>query len=68
MQKRVSRAELRNVVALDTARIDEIHDRPIGRPIVRIHLLGSMRATTYVGENVLPRGRKARAARSCKTR
>ena len=65
MQKRVSRAELRNVVALDTGRIDEIHDRPIGRPIVRIHLLGSMRGTTYVGENVLPRGRKARAILGC---
>jgi DNA-binding SARP family transcriptional activator/TolB-like protein len=65
MQKRVSRAELRNVVALDTGRIDEIHDRSIGRPIVRIHLLGSMRGTTYVGENVLPRGRKARAILGC---
>ena len=32
------------------------------RPIVRIHLLGSMRATTYLGEDVLPRGKKARAA------
>lgn len=31
------------------------------QPIVRVHLLGSMRATTYVGENILPRGRKARA-------
>jgi DNA-binding SARP family transcriptional activator len=31
------------------------------QPIVRIHLLGSMRATTYVGENILPRGKKARA-------
>jgi DNA-binding SARP family transcriptional activator/Tfp pilus assembly protein PilF len=45
-------AEQNTVVQLDLAR------RP---PIVRIHLLGSMRATTYVGENILPRGRKARA-------
>ena len=29
--------------------------------IVRIHLLGSMQATTYLGESILPRGRKARA-------
>jgi DNA-binding SARP family transcriptional activator/TolB-like protein len=31
------------------------------QPLVRIHVLGSMRATSYLGENVLPRGRKARA-------
>src|SRR5581483_9546012 len=36
-----------------------------GRPIVRIHLLGSMRATTFVGDDVLPRGRKARAVLGC---
>jgi DNA-binding SARP family transcriptional activator len=35
------------------------------RPLVRIHLLGSMRATTYLGEDVLPRGRKARAILAC---
>jgi DNA-binding SARP family transcriptional activator len=32
------------------------------RPIVRIHLLGSMRATSYLGYDVLPRAKKARAA------
>ena len=31
------------------------------QPLVRIHVLGSLRATTYLGENILPRGRKARA-------
>jgi len=31
------------------------------RPIVRIHLLGSMRATSYLGDDVLPRAKKARA-------
>jgi DNA-binding SARP family transcriptional activator len=36
-----------------------------GRPIVRIHLLGSMRATSYLGDNVLPRGKKARAILGC---
>src|SRR5712692_6022802 len=30
-------------------------------PIVRIHLLGSMRATSYLGANILPRGKKTRA-------
>jgi DNA-binding SARP family transcriptional activator/TolB-like protein len=32
-----------------------------GRPVVRIHLLGPMQATTYLGENILPHGRRARA-------
>jgi DNA-binding SARP family transcriptional activator/Tfp pilus assembly protein PilF len=32
------------------------------RPIVRVHLLGSMRATSYLGDDVLPRAKKARAA------
>jgi DNA-binding SARP family transcriptional activator len=36
--------------------------RPTAHPIVRIHLLGSMRATSYLGDDVLPRARKARAA------
>src|ERR1051326_9145395 len=31
-------------------------------PILRIHLLGSMRATSYLGADVLPRAKKARAA------
>lgn len=31
------------------------------RPIVRIHLFGSMRATSYLGDDVLPRAVKARA-------
>jgi DNA-binding SARP family transcriptional activator len=31
------------------------------RPIVRIHLLGPMQATTYLGENILPHGKRARA-------
>lgn len=61
MQKRISGAELEDAVALKPGVTGGIHDKPIGRPIVRIHLLGSMRATTYVGENALPRGRKARA-------
>jgi DNA-binding SARP family transcriptional activator/TolB-like protein len=65
MQKQISGAELKNVVALETNRIGETRDRAISRPIVRIHLLGTLRATTYVGENVLPRGRKARAILGC---
>src|SRR5690349_5226365 len=30
-------------------------------PAVRIHLLGPLQATSYVGEDIVPRGRKARA-------
>jgi len=32
-----------------------------GRPVVRIHLLGPMQATTYLGDNILPPGKKPRA-------
>src|SRR3954451_13886153 len=35
------------------------------QPIVRIHILGTMRATTFLGDEVLPRGRKARALLGC---
>lgn len=31
------------------------------RPVVRVHLFGSMRATSYLGDDVLPRAVKARA-------
>jgi DNA-binding SARP family transcriptional activator len=43
-----------------TARIPDHAYFPV-RPIVRIHLLGSMRATSYLGDDVLPRAKKARA-------
>ncbi|MBV8825300.1 MAG: hypothetical protein JO084_07990 [Bradyrhizobiaceae bacterium] len=35
--------------------------RLLGRPVVRIHLLGPIRVTTYLGENALPHGKRARA-------
>jgi DNA-binding SARP family transcriptional activator len=35
--------------------------RPTAHPIVRIHLLGAMRATSYLGDDVLPCAKKARA-------
>src|SRR5437660_2684707 len=44
-----------------TARISDRTYFP-ARLIVRIHLLGSMRATSYLGDDVLPRAKKARAA------
>lgn len=46
------------IVALDSARTAA---RRAARPIVRIHLLGLMRATTYLGHDVLPPGKKVRA-------
>src|SRR5947207_854450 len=51
-----------NVVALVRAKMPEQTDlRQAGRPIVRIHLRGRMRATSYLGDDILPRGKKARA-------
>ncbi len=35
--------------------------RPAACRIARIHLFGRMRATSYLGEDILPRGKKARA-------
>jgi DNA-binding SARP family transcriptional activator len=52
------------IVALDVGRRDAMRAEAI-RPIVRIHLLGPMRTTTYLGESILPRGRKARAILAC---
>jgi DNA-binding SARP family transcriptional activator/TolB-like protein len=34
-------------------------------PLLRIHILGEMRATTFLGDNVLPRGKKAQAILGC---
>jgi DNA-binding SARP family transcriptional activator/Tfp pilus assembly protein PilF len=62
MIKRLATSDRRKVVPFDVSRA-----RPAARghepvrPIVRIHILGSMRATTYLGADILPRGRKTRA-------
>jgi DNA-binding SARP family transcriptional activator len=45
-----------------TATVSRRAYRPSAHPIVRIHLLGPMRATNYLGDDVLPRAKKARAA------
>lgn len=50
----------RKVVPLTRNRVQEIPADFSPRTLVRIHLLGSMRATTYLGDDILPRGRKAR--------
>jgi DNA-binding SARP family transcriptional activator len=64
MQKRVSPSELDKVVPLDPVRSGEQRRRS-SRPIARIHLLGAMRATSYLGNDILPVGRKARAILGC---
>ncbi len=43
-----------------TAHIARLIRRPTCR-VARIHLLGPMRATSYLGDDILPRGKKARA-------
>lgn len=59
------RPEPDKVVPLDRSRSSERSSNSTSRSLVRIHLLGSMRATTYLGEDILPRGRKARAILAC---
>lgn len=63
MQKAVSQAEFGNVIALEPGFLPD--PARISRPIVRIHLLGPMRASSFMGDNILPRGRKARALLGC---
>lgn len=65
MQKRIAPAELGKILQLDPARGAEAVRRPATRSIARIHLIGSMRATSYLGADILPRGRKARAILGC---
>jgi DNA-binding SARP family transcriptional activator/Tfp pilus assembly protein PilF len=58
----VSRSELHKVVAIKRGRLPEPRSRNEAQPpLVRIHLLGAMSATSYLGKDVLPRGRRARA-------
>ena len=60
--KKLAAKERSKVIKLDLGRAHEAGQEHLsGRPLVRIHILGSMRATTYLGEDVLPRGKKARA-------
>src|SRR5262245_34373257 len=61
VRKTASKLKQNTVVTLDYARASDHSQRPNKGPIVRIHILGAMRATSYLGHDVLPRGRKARA-------
>jgi DNA-binding SARP family transcriptional activator/Tfp pilus assembly protein PilF len=51
--------------ALDAPEPQAFAPTRTAQPIVRIHILGPMRATTCLGDEVLPRGRKARALLGC---
>jgi len=51
--------------ALDAPELPSYAAAQPAQPIVRIHILGAMRATTCLGDEVLPRGRKARALLGC---
>ena len=64
MQRRVSTAELQQVIPLEAVRAPEPH-RPSAHAVARIQILGPMRATSYLGSDILPRGRKARAILGC---
>jgi TolB-like protein len=61
MNKTVTIPRQNEVTLVGAGKTDASGQRPRDRPIVRIHLLGPMRATTYLGENVLPHGKRARA-------
>ncbi|MBV8753335.1 MAG: hypothetical protein JO328_10810 [Hyphomicrobiales bacterium] len=39
--------------------------QPAAHPIARIHLFGPMRAVSYLGDDILPRGKKSRALLAC---
>lgn len=64
MQKHVSLGETDKVTSLDSVWTPDLKQQT-SRPIARIHLLGAMRATSYLGDDILPRGRKARAILGC---
>jgi DNA-binding SARP family transcriptional activator/Tfp pilus assembly protein PilF len=62
MSKKFVATDRSKVIRLNLGQAHEPGNEHVsGHPIVRIHVLGSMRATTYLGADILPRGRKARA-------
>jgi DNA-binding SARP family transcriptional activator/TolB-like protein/cytochrome c-type biogenesis protein CcmH/NrfG len=65
MQKHVSAAELQNIVLLEQRAAAGPEAARSGRAVARIQILGPMRATSYLGSDILPRGRKARAILGC---
>ena len=64
MQRRVSAAELQQIIPLESVRAPEPNHQS-AHAVARIQILGPMRATSYLGSDILPRGRKARAILGC---
>src|ERR1044072_5146182 len=63
MQKRIP-TELGQVIPFATTTTAS-RESESSRAIARIHILGPMRATSYLGQDILPVGRKARAILGC---
>jgi DNA-binding SARP family transcriptional activator/TolB-like protein len=61
MDKTGSENELGKPMPAAAGARHEMAHRIGDRPIVRIHLLGSMQATTCLGDDILPRGKETRA-------
>ena len=60
--QQTDRRDDRTVAPSEVGKIPGLPTQPaVSQPLVRIHVLGTLRATTYLGDNILPRGRKARA-------
>lgn len=64
MQERVTLPGSGKVVSLPYGKRDH-SQRAQTSPLARIHLLGSMRATSFRHADILPRGKKARALLGC---
>jgi DNA-binding SARP family transcriptional activator len=56
---KVLRLDSRKAATIGTGA--DTRGQQLRKPILRIHVLGPMRAMTFLGDNVLPRGKKARA-------
>jgi DNA-binding SARP family transcriptional activator/TolB-like protein/Tfp pilus assembly protein PilF len=59
MRKKLAATERSKIIPLNRGRAEQQQES--GRALVRVHVLGSMRATTYLGAEILPRGKKAKA-------
>jgi len=49
------------VVSIELGRVPRTAKRSVRQPLAQIHILGAMRAVSWSGQNLLPRGRRARA-------
>ena len=49
------------VVPIELGRVPRTGKQPARQPLVRVYLLGALRAISRTGQDILPRGRKARA-------